>query len=194
MKKVIQHLTAYFCLILITLWIIGFTIFCLYALSFKYAPQETAEAIVVLTGGNDRIATAFSLLRQKKDIPLLISGVNKAVKKEELLSELPPPLQKYITLGYMAENTKENAQEVNAWIQKQHVSSILLVTSFYHVPRSLLEIRNQNKFLKISVFPVFPKTFDDSVDWVRTRYAWQLILEYHKFLIVHTKYILERIF
>ena len=90
-----------------------------------------------------------------------------------------------ITLGYTAENTRGNAQEINDWIQGKNIHSIILVTSFYHMPRSVFEMLQANSRLKIIPWPVFPQSFNQSVDWVKTRYAWLLFIEYHKFLYIH---------
>ena len=65
-------------------WFIGFLFFCLYALSFKYAPQTHSDAVVVLTGGSNRIKTGLQLIQEKKADYLLISGVNKEVTKSKL--------------------------------------------------------------------------------------------------------------
>lgn len=190
MIKKLFHLSAYFALLALMLWIIGFVVFCLYALSFKYSPQERSDAIVVLTGGNNRIKTAVELMQEQKASYLLISGVNKQVSEKKLLKNVPLELHPRITLGYNAENTQGNAQEINDWIKGKHIHSIILVTSFYHMPRSILEMTQANALLQIMPWPVFPKSFNNSVDWIKTRYAWLLFIEYHKFLFVHLKYLL----
>lgn len=176
------------------LWIIGFVAFCLYALSFKYSPYKQSDAIVVLTGGSNRIQTAIDLMEQQKVAFLLISGVNKQVTHKKLLQNVSKDLKSKITLGYHAENTYENAHEINEWIRGKKIHSIILVTSFYHMPRSILEILQANASLQIVPWPVFPKSFSNSVEWIKTRYAWLLFIEYHKFLFVHLKYFLGRNF
>ena len=88
-------------------------------------------------------------------------------------------------MGHWAKTTRMNAIETAQWIQKNKISSIILVTSFYHMPRSLLEIKEAIPDLKIIPFAVFPQSFGESTDWLHTRYAWQLFLEYHKFLVVY---------
>lgn len=194
MKKILNHLFLYASLLAVIIWVLGFCIFVLYAISFKFTPETPTDAIVVLTGGTDRIDTAVELLKEKNAAYLLISGVNKKVSTADLFKKTNPDILKKITLGYLAENTKENALETAAWIRHKKIHSVLLVTSFYHMPRSIFEMQLRTPDLKIIPHPVFPKTFGDSVDWIHTRYAWLLFLEYHKFLFVHAKqFFIERL-
>ena len=192
-KKTVAFLSSYLLILGFTAWIIGFFLFALYALSFKYSTPTRTDAIVVLTGGTDRINTAVSLLQDKYAHFMLISGVNKAVKTADLFPELPADALSRITLGYEAENTKGNAIETANWMRKKNVRSVLLVTSFYHMPRSVQEVLNRNPSIKIVPLPVFPKSFGNSVDWIRTRYAWLLFVEYHKFIVIYLQNKFERI-
>ena len=116
---------------------------------------------------------------------LFISGVNENVTGYHLLKETPQEWQDKIELGYQAKTTRMNAIETAEWISKNKISSIILVTSFYHMPRSLLEIKTAIPDLKIIPYAVFPQNFGESTDWIHTRYAWQLFLEYHKFFIAY---------
>lgn len=194
MKQFVHHLCLYTILLTLLVWVLGFVCFSLYALSFKFAPRTQAEGIVALTGGTDRITTSIRLLEEQNTGHLLISGVNKQVPPNEILRMVPPHLTDKITLGYLAETTAENAIETTNWIRQKNINSILLVTSFYHMPRSIFEILKHTPHLTIIPYPVFPKSFNNSVDWIKTRYAWLLLIEYHKFIIVHLKHLFfERI-
>ena len=55
------------------------------------------------------------------------------------------------------------------------------------MPRSMFEILKHTPHLTIVPYPVFPKSFNNSVEWIKTRYAWLLFIEYHKFIVVHLK-------
>ena len=194
MKQFVRHLCLYTILLTLLVWVIGFVGFSLYSLSFKFAPQTQAEGIVALTGGTDRIATSIQLLEENSSAQLLISGVNKQVPPAEILRMVPSHLTDKITLGYLAETTAENALETANWIRQKNINSILLVTSFYHMPRSMIEILKHTPHLTIVPYPVFPKSFNNSVEWIKTRYAWLLFIEYHKFIVVHLKHLFfERI-
>ena len=176
---------GYLFVLIATCWAIGFIIFSGVAIGIKYRPTEPAEAIVALTGGSDRIGEAIRLLKEGKAPRLFISGVNENVTGYHLLKEIEPEWQDKIELGYQAKTTRMNATETAEWIQKNKISSILLVTSFYHMPRSLLEMKNAVPDLKMFPYAVFPQHFDQNTTWIHTRYAWQLFLEYHKFLVVY---------
>ena len=188
-----QNLGRYFLWTGFALWIIGFFCFSLWAISFKYTPVEKADAIIVLTGGPDRISSAIHLLENQNAPQLFISGVNKVVKEEDLLKKVPPELRSKIHLGYMADSTYTNALESSDWIQQNNLKTIILLTSFYHMPRSLIEMHQQIPNLKIYPYSIFPNKFENSTHWLHTNYAWQLFLEYHKFLITYSKYFIKRI-
>lgn len=191
MMKHVIHFILYCFMVALSLWLIGFAVFCVCAISLRSESPADQDAIVVLTGGSQRIDTALEVLKKYKTDYLLISGVNKKVKEDTLLKNVPLKHRVKITLGYEAENTVGNAKEIHQWITGKKINSILLVTSFYHMPRSIIEITRLNPDLKVSPWPVFPKEFDNSVEWIKTRYAWLLFIEYHKFIYVYFKYLLQ---
>ena len=177
--------------LIIPLWLIGFVVFVLYVFSFHFTEIHPSEAIVAWTGGEYRIQTAINLLEQHQAEKLLISGVNKAVTPNKVLKELPTETRVKIDLGYQATTTKENAIETRDWIKKHKISSILLVTSFYHMPRSLIELKHVIPNIDVVPVAIWPKYFTESVAWLHTRSAFHLLNEYHKFLIVKLQYFLE---
>ena len=191
--RVFKMIWAYLIILTGTFWVIGFIVFSIIAISMKYHSLEQANAIIVFTGGNDRIKEAIQLLQTEKADHLFISGVDESVTGYHFLKEVSPDIQQKIELGYWAKTTRMNAIETAEWVEQNKISSVILVTSFYHMPRSLLEIKRAIPGLQITPYPVFPKSFGTSTDWIHTRYAWQLFVEYHKFLIVKLKYFLERI-
>ncbi|MDY6407309.1 MAG: YdcF family protein [Pseudomonadota bacterium] len=193
-KRIVSPTFCYILIIGLSLWLIGFVGFCLYALSFKFQPAEHADAIVVLTGGGERIQKSLTLLKDNYANYLLISGVHPSVRLKDLTHNLAPDMKHRITLDYIAQDTRGNARQTAEWIHKNGINSILLITSFYHMPRSIFEVLKICPNLHIIPLPVFPKSFDDSVDWIRTRYAWLLFIEYHKFMATHLQDLIERIF
>jgi uncharacterized SAM-binding protein YcdF (DUF218 family) len=81
----------------------------------------------------------------------------------------------------MAENTIGNAAETVLWLNHEHYSSIRLVTSGYHMPRSVAEFQEVAPGLIIIPAPVFGEEFAQS--WWRTEDGRALIFsEYHKYL------------
>ena len=182
-EKKVAHLgLLYVAVIVLSFWLVGFVSFIIYTFNLKYLEQEQADAIVVLTGGDGRIKTGLELLSEGKGELLLISGVNKSVSENMLFKELSPSLRQKITLGYQADNTKGNAKELRNWVNLHHINSILLVTSFYHMPRSLLEVHSVSG-VRVFPYPFFPQQLNES-KWLYSRYAWLLFVEYNKYLWV----------
>ena len=192
MTKKIINLIIYFSSLAFMLWLIGFVVFSLYALSFKYSAEKHSDAVVVLTGGTNRIKTGLELMQKTDAGYMLISGVNKEVSQQELFPNVSKQDLNKITLGYEALDTVGNAQEIKSWVKGKNIKSILLVTSFYHMPRSVSEIKKVNKEIEIRPWTVFPKSFNQSVDWIKTRYAWLLFIEYHKYLFVQLKHLIRK--
>lgn len=155
------------------------------------AATET-DALIVLTGGTERVAVAVDLLKRKKAGKLLISGVNKNVDMGLLaktVDELPEELAANITLGHVACNTRQNALESKDWTDKNGFKSVRLVTASYHMPRSLSEFHNVMPDVKIIPHPVFPQTVKHD-EWWKWRGTFMLITEeYVKYLIVTVKHI-----
>ena len=178
--------------IMLAVWLILFLLFCLTTISLKYTSPQQSDAIVVLTGGKDhRIQAGIDLLEQQWADTLFISGVNKTVKAQDILADTDNNLQPMIHLGYMAENTHTNAVEISLWAKEHNINSIILVTSFYHMPRSLLEMKGIKSNLKITPYSIFPKEFEQSTSWLHTKYAWHLFLEYHKFIATFFKNLIK---
>ncbi|MBQ3695395.1 MAG: YdcF family protein [Alphaproteobacteria bacterium] len=173
------------------IWLIGFGVFVLYVFSFHFSQNTNADAIVAWTGGGYRIQTAIALLEEGASDKLLISGVNRNVKPESFLGDIRPEIREKIDLGYQATTTEGNALETADWVYKNKVKSIILVTSFYHIPRSLLEFKYALPNITVYPNPIWPKDFTESTAWIHTRSAFHLFVEYHKFLCVKLYYFLK---
>jgi uncharacterized SAM-binding protein YcdF (DUF218 family) len=158
--------------------------------------ERQTDAIVVLTGGSLRLEKGFELLSAKMAGKLLVSGVDKGIPLEELLKVAgitPSKLECCITLGYMAEDTGSNAIESAIWIRSNKVKSIRLVTSSYHMPRSLLEFRATIPGVEIVPHPVFPENVMVHEWWTRPGTASLVIAEYNKYLLAATRHWLRGI-
>ena len=97
------------------------------------------EGIVVFTGGVGRLTAALTLFQEGKGKYLLISGVNPDSTFPSTIADLPQ--RSRITLGYEALDTPGNAEETARWVRQNHIKTLRLITSHYHMPRSLLELR-----------------------------------------------------
>ena len=177
-----KSFALYAVLVLLTLWILGFLAFAGYLFALSYKKPANADVIVVWTGGADRVTTAVNLLEKQYAEHLFISGVNAGVSAQSVLKDVPAQFKHKIDLGRFAENTYENAVETAEWIADHEATSVLLVTSLYHMPRSLLELKNQTKNTTIMPYPVTPKQVDTA--WIHTTNATQIFIEYNKLLAV----------
>ena len=177
------------------LWVCGLVYFYSSIPTEKTELTNKADAIIVLTGGNDRIAEGVRLLAERKADKLLISGVNKQSEFSDLISvqgvddllAVGATLTNKISLGRKAVNTVGNAKETKEWADENNVNSIILVTANYHMPRSLVEFRKLMPDSEIVAYPVFPKDFDKS-KWQENKTTRDLIIrEYHKYLYSTTR-------
>ncbi len=148
-------------------------------------PVTRTDAIVVLTGGSERIETGLSLLEAGLADRLFVSGAGEQVKADDLVPRtrtLRPDLREDITVGTSAGNTPENARESAAWVRAAGVHSLRLVTAAYHMRRSLLEFRAAMPDVVIIPHAVFPANVKS--DWWRWPGTASLIArEYTKFII-----------
>lgn len=168
----------------ITLWIIGLGIYLYYVQTMK--PYEgNAEAIVVLTGGEGRVETGMELLAEGKGQRLLISGVHQNVRLADLTKSKYQDMESRIDLGFVAQNTLGNADEIGSWVERNKFESVIVVTANYHMPRALLHLGTQLPNVALYPYPVKSKAFRYR-DWARNKTARHLIIEdYNKFLLTY---------
>ncbi|OUS12167.1 hypothetical protein A9Q97_06540 [Rhodospirillales bacterium 47_12_T64] len=171
-------------------WIIGFFWFATNLPDDVTNDGQIADAIVVLTGGSDRINTGLDLLSQGQGKKLFISGVYKGVEVQELLQlsqRAPKNLECCVKLGYQADDTRGNAQESKTWVDEQDYSSLRLVTASYHMPRSLLEFRHAMPNITIYPHPVFPEHVKQKDWWLWPGSMTLILSEYVKFLLAQVR-------
>jgi uncharacterized SAM-binding protein YcdF (DUF218 family) len=170
----------------ITVWLCGLGWFIAQVPKGPSEDTRPTDAIVVLTGGAGRLEYGFKLLAQGRGKKLFISGAGSGTTAAEFLRRAPaefqPALSEHdIALGHTAENTIGNAAETVLWLNKEKYTSIRLVTSGYHMPRSVAEFQEVAPNITIIPAPVFGGEFAES--WWSTREGRVLILsEYHKYL------------
>lgn len=208
------HMLFWLSVGLLILWFLGFVMFIVSISNppeLEYPYQKT-DVIVVLTGGEGRIKTGFSLLKQGASKKLFISGVRKGITEQDIFSKSfksARPIKELnalsdsLDLGHTAENTRGNAREVANWLRDQTilnrrhsqppVTSIRLVTSTYHMPRSLLELHQILPTLKIIPHPIFSETFQKK-EWWRHKQALSLAFsEYTKYSLVFLRILYQNL-
>ncbi len=115
-----------------------------------------ADAIIVLTGGYQRIDQAVGLLRDKVGKRLLISGVNPSTTRAQIrrMTQSSPDLFACcVDMGYKAIDTIGNANEAAGWIRDKGYTSIVVVTNNYHMHRSLHELRSASPNTEFIAYP-----------------------------------------
>ena len=176
------------------LWVSGFVIFDAYIKNQKQNLKKT-DAIVVLTGGKNRIAEALKLLNDNMSDILIISGVSTKVSLKELQKQNKTMIindEAKIIIGREATNTYQNAIEVSEAIRRNNVKSVRLVTSYYHIPRSKEEILAHNPDIEIIVHPVYSQNV--SAKWWKNWNSFKLVAsEFNKFVFVYLKYFMVKI-
>ena len=106
------------------------------------------DNIVVLTGGKNRIKLALDSIHRFKAKNVFISGVYEKTKLQDILMDSDIG-DVTVSLGYKAKNTRENAKEVREMAEDLDIHEIVLITSDYHMKRSLYEIKRFNPGLKV---------------------------------------------
>ena len=176
-------------------WLVGLLLFVENIPRSK--PDDTlTDAVVVLTGGPGRINRGIELLASEKARELLISGVGADVPMRDLISDNALPksrLECCVTLGRAARDTRENAIEAAGWAASRNIVSIRLVTSDFHMPRSLLEFERRLPQLQIIPEPVGTKSITMGRWWLRPDTVVLLAGEYSKFLAVRLQLAFPRL-
>ncbi|GGZ34517.1 MULTISPECIES: YdcF family protein [Asticcacaulis] len=175
---------------LILLWVAGLFFFADRVIDSTPAtePEDKADAIVALTGASDmRIREGMRLLERRKGERLLISGVNKEVRRPELLPVTDGSKRLYdccVDLGFDAVDTVGNAAEIAAWARAKDYDDLIVVTSDYHMPRSLLEIKQALPEATLHAYPVATPSLDARAWWKSTSGSRVLVIEYCKYLAI----------
>ncbi len=148
-------------------------------------PTQPGEVIVVLTGDIGRIPRALELLKVRGSERLIISGAAKGVSLTELVNQQGASTSnlkevwKKITLDSNSSSTVENATFTEKEVATAPLTRMILVTSDYHMDRSLAVFRRVFGDLEIIPYSV-PSAVSgkDSLHFV-----WKTGSEYWKSVI-----------
>ena len=144
------------------------------------------EAIVVLTGGRGRISKAIELYKEGKAGVLYVSGANQKASSTTILgSELKQAEQLGLAIiERKSKDTLENATETLNFIHQKNIKSVILVTSNYHLKRSLYVFKRiLPEDVEILGYPVESLKINES-NWWKTSIGVELTVgEYIKYLM-----------
>ncbi len=164
----------------------GFAVFLRAALDPPTPAPGTTDAIVVLTGGSERVATGFRLLAANRARRMLISGAHPEAGLAEIAAAAgidPAPIAGRVTIGHAAASTRGNAAESAAWVRAEGVGSLRIVTAGYHMPRAMLELRRAMPERELVPHAV-PSAALRAPGALRRPGVWALLLgEYGRYLV-----------
>lgn len=181
-------------LAMVGLWLGGLIFFVASSLEIRGDPSIRTDAIVVLTGGRLRLETGVQLFAAGRAKKLFVSGVNQRVDRDELLRTLGPAAVRAaccIALGHEADNTFGNARETATWMREEGYRSLRLVTSWYHMQRSLLEFGRAMPPVEIVAHPVFAHHLDTEGWWSWHGPLLLVVAEYDKYLVAWLRALLN---
>jgi uncharacterized SAM-binding protein YcdF (DUF218 family) len=170
---------------ILLLWLAGLGWFTATLLAGVADPDTPTDAIVVLTGGSQRIEGGLKLLADGKAKKLFISGVYQGVDTAEMLRlsrATPQWVACCVVLGHAADNTVGNALETALWLRHEGYRSIRLVTANYHMRRALLEFRRVVPDVEIIPHPVVPDGARWDPWWAWRGPVYLVVVEYTKYL------------
>lgn len=173
----------------------GFVLFANAVMREPEVLNEHADGIVVLTGGQTRISEAARLLEDKRGERLLISGVNQKTGRPSLLKISGLDEKTFnccVDLGYAALNTIGNADETRRWAEALGYDRLIVVTSSYHMPRSLAELAREMPNIELVPHPVAPDGLRRKVWWLDSTATRLLASEYVKFLPAAVRLVVAR--
>jgi len=165
----------------------GFVAFVASLERFEQPPQIRSDGIVVLTGGSQRIGDAIELLAKGYASRLLITGVNEHTSRDEIARFNPGQRRLFdccVDLDYRARNTIGNAIETRRWVRSHGFQSLIVVTSNYHMPRTLLELDHALPNMRKTPYAVVTPSVKTEAWWRSLNSARLLASEYVKFVAV----------
>ncbi len=150
----------------------------------EVALTRDADGIVVLTGGASRVTDAMELMAAGRGKRLLISGLNRSTRIDEVL-RLNPDYARVVRCCVDFDrslNTLGNAVETKRWAEGRGFRTLIVVTSNYHMPRALAEIAHQMPNVVLVPFPVVTDRQRAEPWWTTAAAARLMISEYVKYV------------
>lgn len=182
--------------VLVAASVLGFVVFAAAVTREPGPDPRGADGIVVLTGGDLRIREGARLLRKGHARRLLITGINRVTGRRDLLrlSGLGgPQFDCCVDLDYRALDTVGNADQTRAWAAERRFKRLIVVTSSYHMPRSLAELSLAMPDVALIPHPVRSRRLGSKAWWLDASAMRVLLGEYIKFLPVAARLTVTRI-
>lgn len=153
-------------------------------------PARNADGIVVLTGGSSRVSDAMELLAAGYGKRLLISGVHPGNDVADISRTLPDNhklLNCCVDLDRSAINTRSNAAETRRWARERGFTSLIVVTSNYHMPRAIVELSHAMPDVALIPFAVVGDKWRDEPWWTSGATLRLVLSEYAKYVAAEVR-------
>ena len=178
------------------LFVLGFLVFAGVATRAPHTSEHAADAIVVLTGTEQRLVEGARLLSEGRADRMLVSGVNGKTRPQDVQRLTRLDAERFnccVDLGYQAQSTVGNAEETRDWARRRGYRTLVVVTSSYHMPRSLAELTLAMPEARLSPHPVAPKSPRKWPWWLDVGSTRTLLAEYVKFIPVAARLTVTRL-
>lgn len=180
-----------FTLIALAAWAIGFYQFLQIIDNYSPDKDQPCEALVVLTGGLGRIEYGLTLFEQGRAPLFFITGVDGGNTKQRILQRyhISGPLkQKLLMPGVFsidrkATSTYQNAEETSKWLLDNPITAACLVTSNYHMPRSLVVFKKRIPSVQWIPEPVHTHGYKLNNWWKEDHPRLTILFEFNKFMV-----------
>ncbi len=172
----------------------GFVWFVSHVPAEEITLDRNADGIVVLTGGASRVPDAIELLAEGRGTRLLISGVHKGTTATEIARQVPRYeglVSCCVDLDYSALNTVGNAVETRRWVRERGFHSLIVVTSSYHMPRTMAELARQMPDIALIPFPMVTDKLRNGPWWASGPTARLILSEYAKYVVARVRMSIE---
>jgi uncharacterized SAM-binding protein YcdF (DUF218 family) len=163
----------------------GFLHFMQLVPSAEKSSPAAGDGIVALTGGAERLSDALRLLASGRGKRLLISGVHPETTERELARAQPDYAafaRCCVDLGRRALNTAGNAVETRRWAVGHGFRSLIVVTSAYHMPRTMMELAREMPNIELIPYAVVTDRLKGEPWWRDLDTARLLVGEYVKYV------------
>lgn len=189
-KRNLKRVGLVLALLIIGVFMTGFFLFVRKVNAQPPDNAEPADGIVALTGGSSRISDAVKLLADGRGRRLLVTGLNLSTSRYDLARMMGKKsylVECCVDLDYEAVNTIGNAIETRKWAENNKFKRLIIVTSNYHMPRTLLELRRAYPKGVFIPQPVASFSVERRNWWLDGPTARILLVEYVKYLAAQTR-------